>query len=182
MIRSGSKTVTRRESKPRVRPGNTYIAAYNRPDLDKSPIFTSHEEADCYIRVTALYQEPLGEVTDEDAQQEGDYESVEEFIEGYEAVYEEGAWDPEKTVWVVEFEYVGRTLKHISNNKKNGMDQTGSKNYNCKLDEDKVREIKTRLANDEHRSEIASDYGVSKQTIAKIAKGRSWTHVDRSPN
>lgn len=100
-IRSGSKTVTRREWERRQAvPGNTYIAS--------TAMFTSHEEADCYIRVEDVYQQPLGEMTDADARAEGDYETLEEFRAGYEQVYGEGAWDPEKVVYVVEFTYSGR--------------------------------------------------------------------------
>lgn len=102
MIRSGSKTVTRREwDDRRVIPGNTYIAS--------TELFTSHEEADCYIRVDDVYEQPLGEVTDESARAEGDYDDLEDFREGYAKVYGEDAWDPAKVVWVVEFTYVGRS-------------------------------------------------------------------------
>ena len=100
-IRSGSKTVTRREwERRRAVPGNVYIAS--------TEMFTSHDEADCYIRVTDVYQQPLGEMSDEDARWEGEYEDLADFRAGYEMVYGEGSWAPSKTVWVVEFEYVGR--------------------------------------------------------------------------
>ena len=103
MIRSGSKTVTRREwaenyNPPRV--GSIQIAS--------DEMFTTDEDADCYIRILDVYDQPLGAMTDDDAQNEGDYETVEEFIDGYEKVYGQDSWDPEKTVTVVEFEYVGR--------------------------------------------------------------------------
>lgn len=102
-IRSGSKTVTRREwdenyNSPRV--GSVQIAS--------AEMFTSDEDADCYIRILDVYEQPLGAMTDQDARQEGDYDTLGEFIEGYADVYGEGAWDPEKVVTVVEFEYVGR--------------------------------------------------------------------------
>lgn len=101
-IRSGSKTVTRREWERRQAvPGNVYIAS--------TEMFTSHDEADCYIRALDVYEQPLGDMTDADARAEGDYEDLEEFRAGYEKVYGEGSWDPEKVVWVVEFEYVGRS-------------------------------------------------------------------------
>lgn len=107
-IRSGSKTVTRREwsdghGRPRV--GSIHMAA--------TELFTSHDEADCYIRILDVYDEALGEMTDEDAQKEGDYSSVESFRSGYEDVYGEGAWDDEKVVTVVEFEYAGRSKHDI---------------------------------------------------------------------
>lgn len=100
-IREGEKTVTRREwDRRQATPGNVYIAA--------TEMFTSHEEADCYIRVKDVYDQPLGDMTDADARAEGDYDSLSEFRDGYERVYGEGAWDPEKVVTVVEFEYEGQ--------------------------------------------------------------------------
>lgn len=103
LIRSGSKTTTRREwaenyAGPSV---GTVVAA-------TTELFVSNEEADCFIQITGRYDAPLGTMTDDDAQQEGDYETVEEFIDGYERVYGEGSWDPEKVVEVVDFVYVGR--------------------------------------------------------------------------
>ena len=103
MIRSGSKTVTRREwSENYAGPNVGSVVAAT------TELFVSNEDADCWIRISDRYREALGELTDEDAQKEGDYETVDEFIEGYEDVYDEGSWDPCKVVDVVEFEYVGR--------------------------------------------------------------------------
>lgn len=102
MIRSGSKTVTRREwadSYYGPKEGSVIAAT--------TELFVRNEEADCFIRILGSREEPLGEITDEEAQKEGDYETVDDFREGYEAVYGEGSWDPEKVVTVVEFEYVG---------------------------------------------------------------------------
>lgn len=104
-IRDGEKTVTRREWSDDYNPpveGGVYRATTN--------LFVPHEECDCYIRVLDVYDQSLGEMTDEDAREEGDYESVGEFRTGYERVYGEGTWDPEKVVTVVEFEYAGREL------------------------------------------------------------------------
>lgn len=103
MIRSGSKTVTRREwadtySGPNV---GTVVAA-------KTELLKPDAECDCFIRITGKRAEPLGEITPESARREGDYEGIEDFRDGYEDVYGEGAWEPEKVVDVVEFEYVGR--------------------------------------------------------------------------
>lgn len=103
-IRTGDKTVTRREWSDNYHGPNegTIVAA-------KTELFTHDDECDCFIRITDTYEEPLGAVTDGDAQQEGEYETREEFIDGYEAVYGNGSWNPEKVVTVVEFEYVGRS-------------------------------------------------------------------------
>lgn len=104
MIRSGSKWATRREwaenyAGPSV---GTVVAA-------TTELFVSDDEADCYIQIVNRYEQPLGEMSDENARAEGDYEDLEEFREGYEKVYGEGSWDPEKVVEVVEFEYVGKS-------------------------------------------------------------------------
>lgn len=102
MIRNGSKTVTRRE----------WSENYHGPSVGSvvaatTELFVTDEEADCYIQILERYRQPLGEMGDGDAQDEGDYADLAEFREGYEQVYGEGAWDPEKVVDVVEFEYVG---------------------------------------------------------------------------
>lgn len=97
-IRAGEKTVTRRDWERRqVVEGGVYIAA--------TELFTADEEADCYIRVTDVYEEPLGAITPDQAAREGGY-SVAEF----EAVWREinDEWKPDQEVTVVEFEYVGR--------------------------------------------------------------------------
>jgi hypothetical protein len=103
-IRAGEKTVTRRE----------WADGYASPNVGSvvqasDAMYQSNADADCFIRITGRYEEPLGEVTDADAQKEGDYETRTEFIHGYVRVYGRDAWDPEKVVDVVEFEYVGRT-------------------------------------------------------------------------
>lgn len=103
-IRAGEKTVTRRE----------WDEGYSGPNAGSvvaatTELFVSDEDADCYIRIEDVYEQPLGAMTDADAQREGDYANLAEFREGYERVYGDGAWDPEKVVTVVEFEYVGPT-------------------------------------------------------------------------
>lgn len=114
MIRSGSKTATRREWKesyagPTV--GSIQMAAAKQmvPDAadHNSPMLLTDDDCDCYIRITDRYRQPLGEMTDVDAQKEGDYDDLDEFRDGYERVYGDGSWNPEKVVTVVEFEYVG---------------------------------------------------------------------------
>jgi hypothetical protein len=114
MIRSGSKTVTRREwadgyTGPNV--GSVVMAAAScmcPPDVD-SPMLLSKDQCDCFICITGHRQEALGDISEESARREGDYDGVEDFKQGYEDVYGEGSWDPSKIVDVVEFEYVGRS-------------------------------------------------------------------------
>jgi hypothetical protein len=53
----------------------------------------------------------------------------------------------------------------------------GTKGPAAKLTEDKVREIKRRLAAGEDYRKIAPDYGVVAGTIGHIKYGKTWTHV-----
>lgn len=97
-IRNGTKTATRRDwadNYARPSPGDIRMAV--------TEMFTPEEECDCFIRVTDVYQQPLGEMTEEDAQKEGGYEMA-DFIEAWEEI--NGEWDPDLEVDVVEFEYV----------------------------------------------------------------------------
>jgi len=89
----GEKTVTRRASRPMVKPGGIYrlrMGFFNyMPDR---------------IRVHRLYTQRLDEMTPEDAVKEG-VSSLEEFRRDWAEIY--GPWDGDQRVWVVEFEYVG---------------------------------------------------------------------------
>lgn len=114
MIRSGSKTVTRREwadgyNGPNV--GSVVMAASTSmcPPEVHSPMLLSKEQCDCFIRITGKRSECLGEITEHSARREGDYDGIDDFREGYEDVYGDGSWDPYKRVTVVAFEYVGRS-------------------------------------------------------------------------
>ena len=102
-IREGEKTATRRE----------WAESYTGPNVGTvvaatTDLFTSNDEANCFIRVTDRYREQLGEMDDKAARKEGRYETLKEFRNAYRQVYGSKAWDPEKEVDVVEFEYVGR--------------------------------------------------------------------------
>lgn len=106
-IRTGEKTQTRRiwESN-QVTVGKTYRATLG-GNVEQG-MFTSREECDCFIRVTDVEEEPLGEMTEADAEAEGGY-TLEEYREKWEAINGEGSWDPDQAVWVVDFEYAGDT-------------------------------------------------------------------------
>ena len=97
-IRTGEKTATRRDwDRPQAVAGNVYQAT--------TDMFVSHDECDCYIRATDVYQQPLGEMSERDAQLEGGY-SLAEFRDLWRDL--NGAWDPDALVTVVEFDYAGR--------------------------------------------------------------------------
>ena len=53
----------------------------------------------------------------------------------------------------------------------------GSKHPNAQLNEDQVREIKTKLQNGQTRESIGKEYNVSGSLIQDIHLGRSWKHV-----
>jgi predicted transcriptional regulator len=54
----------------------------------------------------------------------------------------------------------------------------GEKNHSSKLSVEQVSRIKAVLAEDRmYVSEIAREYGVTPSTIAAIAKGTTWRHV-----
>lgn len=53
----------------------------------------------------------------------------------------------------------------------------GSNNHWAKLNEDKVTQIKYRLANKESHQTIADNFGVSRAAISMINTGRNWKHV-----
>lgn len=102
-IRTGEKTMTRRGwDDNQVTPGKTYRAT--RGGNVEQGMFVTREECDCFIRVTDVYEEQLGEITEEDANREGGY-SREEFVEVWEEI--NGEWTPGVSVWVIEFEFAG---------------------------------------------------------------------------
>ena len=99
-IRTGEKTATRRQwDQRRATPGTTYRVTTG------ADMFVPRSECDCFIRATDVYQQQLGDMSNTDAQAEGDYATVAEFADAWRAI--NGAWDPSANVWVVEFEYAG---------------------------------------------------------------------------
>lgn len=53
----------------------------------------------------------------------------------------------------------------------------GEKNPRAKLTEDRVREIRQRIAAGELQIEVAASFGVSVATINKIVHRQTWRHV-----
>jgi DNA invertase Pin-like site-specific DNA recombinase len=54
---------------------------------------------------------------------------------------------------------------------------TGTGNPSAKLDEEKVRAIREKLANGAKQAALANEYNVSKTTIGSIARREIWKHV-----
>lgn len=59
----------------------------------------------------------------------------------------------------------------------NAIDNSGENNPSAKLSEDDVREIRRFLKEGFSLTVLASRYGVSRRTIARIRDGEAWTHV-----
>lgn len=53
----------------------------------------------------------------------------------------------------------------------------GERHNMAKLTEDAVREIRRRRANGELLADLANAYGVTKQAIWQVVKGKHWSHV-----
>ena len=94
-IREGIKTQTRRLKQPRLKIDKTYQLRENYRTVlpDK-------------IHVTDIFQQYLGEITQEDIKKEG-FKTMEEFIRVWTDIY--GYFDPNEFIWVIEFQYIGTT-------------------------------------------------------------------------
>lgn len=53
----------------------------------------------------------------------------------------------------------------------------GEANHNARLTTMAVRDIRERTAQGAHRSELAREYGVTRQTIKQVVLRKSWAHV-----
>jgi len=92
-IINGQKTATRRKTRPMVKIGGTYKL---RTD------YTTYIPE--LIQVTRLYQQKLGEITQQDTQKEG-YKTLQQFKETWKTIYK--TWNPTQQIWTVEFKYIG---------------------------------------------------------------------------
>lgn len=92
-ILNGTKTQTRRTGKKRWKIGAIRQA---KTGYNKDSEFAK-------IKVLAIRQEKLGDITYPDAVREG-YKTIAEYVEVFERIY--GFWNDELLVWVVDFEKV----------------------------------------------------------------------------
>ncbi len=90
----GLKTQTRRTwAKARVKVGSTQLA---KTEMISKAYFAR-------LKIIAVYQERLGDMTEQDAYDEGGYT-----LEDYKQVFEKinGFWDDNQTVYVIKFEVI----------------------------------------------------------------------------
>ena len=91
-IRTGEKTMTRRNwDENRVTVGKTYRAT--RGGNVEQGMFEPRETCDYFIRVLDVYEQPLGDMDDQDAAQEGGY-TLSEFRKKWAEINDE--WNPEQ--------------------------------------------------------------------------------------
>jgi hypothetical protein len=92
MILAGRKTQTRRIGRRRWKVGSIHqarVSYYAKPFAN--------------LRIMAVRQECLGDITEADAIAEG-YGRVAEYQEVFRRIY--GFWEPDTPVWVIDFEVV----------------------------------------------------------------------------
>ena len=53
----------------------------------------------------------------------------------------------------------------------------GFEHWNCKLTEDKIREIKSLLIKKISCAEIGRRFNIPKRTVGNIKSGRNWSHI-----
>ena len=92
-VHDGTKTATRRPIRPMVKERGKYRL--------KTELFKAHPDS---IQVDRLNRQPLGEMTQADAQMEG-YQTLQEFQEECASIFK--TYEPERTVWFIEFQYLG---------------------------------------------------------------------------
>ncbi|TMN23369.1 ASCH domain-containing protein [Lentibacillus cibarius] len=83
------------ETKTSVRRNDRYADPGDSLMLDGHKVVVEH-----------VYPQKLGEITEENAQQEG-YKSLEAYKNGITNIHGEDVWDPEQVVWVHELKVVG---------------------------------------------------------------------------
>lgn len=71
----------------------------------------------------------------------------------------------------------GTHAENVADKVKHGTAQVGERHGMSKLTDEKVRNIRKRLAAGESRKAIAEDLGVHKTLIGLVDRGRIWRHV-----
>ncbi len=72
---------------------------------------------------------------------------------------------------------LGTHQDNMDDRTRNGGDTLGEGNGQAKLTEEKVRDIRRRVAAGESRASVAREHGISKSALADVVRLRSWRHV-----
>lgn len=75
--------------------------------------------------------------------------------------------------------FLGSQVDNIKDRdtKGRGNQPKGERQYNSKLTETQVREIRGKFANGELQTQIALEYGTTQANISSIIKRKSWKHI-----
>lgn len=73
--------------------------------------------------------------------------------------------------------FLGTEADNVRDKTEKGRQAKGTEIVSSKLNPDKVRAIRIRIANGETQASISKDFGVVYQTIALIAHGSTWKSV-----
>ena len=90
MVLSGRKTQTRRRHKNPLKEKQKYVVKKN-----------WYNNTEYYIRITRVYPQKLGDVSEEEAHKEG-FSGLDKFRDAWIRI--NGSWDPDMVVTVYEFE------------------------------------------------------------------------------
>ena len=74
--------------------------------------------------------------------------------------------------------FLGTNDDNVADMVTKGRQSKGEKNGKARLTEDNVREIRRRLAAGEKNKDLSVEFGVSTPSISKIAKRKTWRHVE----
>jgi hypothetical protein len=78
--------------------------------------------------------------------------------------------------------FLGTPRDNAHDTRQKGRSPVGEKIRSSKLSAEQVSRIKILLAEGRmYMTELAREYGVTAATIARIAKGRTWRHVEAVP-
>lgn len=71
----------------------------------------------------------------------------------------------------------GTVLENQQDRKVHGTAPVGASNGRAKLDESKVRAIRTALERGLNQYDIAAVYGIGQAAVSRIKRGAAWSHV-----
>jgi hypothetical protein len=74
--------------------------------------------------------------------------------------------------------FLGTQTDNMQDMTKKGRRMHGQRHYHAKLKDSDVLDIRVRYRNGERITELAKQFGVTWETMAAVAKGRTWKHLE----